>query len=170
MNPPPQKGEFVNYTPLWVWSSVRSDRSQREMLKAVVAHTQPQWQRDSLLVDVNWLIDRANSLEGLRNDAIHSPLFSVDKSFYGGSSFSDEKIAPAWWLFNPRAKSLSERANLLSEFRYCRDTTIKLADYAQLIDRALVNKRNVWPSRPSLPERQPKKLHQNQRRQTQKQA
>jgi hypothetical protein len=116
MNPPPQEGDSVNYTPLWVWSSIRSDRSQREMLKAVVAHPQTQWQRESLLKDVNWLLDEFQSLESIRNNAIHSPLVSVDKSLYG-SSFSNEKIAPVWWLFNPRARSLSERANLLSQFR-----------------------------------------------------
>jgi hypothetical protein len=156
MNPPPKEGDAVNYLPLQIWSSIKSDRAQREMLKTAINHLQIDWNRRTLVVELNWLVDRANDLEDLRNDAIHSPLFSVDKSLYGTWAGS-EKIAPAWWLFNPRAKKLSERTNLLSTFRYCRDTAIILADYAQLIDQALINPGHAWPGRPSLPNNPPKK-------------
>jgi hypothetical protein len=97
-------------------------------------------------------VSNYDKLENARNDAVHSPLFQVDRSLYGSVSIP-EKIAPAWWLFNQRARNLSKRTNLLSEFRYCRDAAIVLADYAQLIDAALANKGNAWPKKPTMPHR-----------------
>jgi len=158
MNPPPMEGSFVNYTPLHVWASIKSDRTQRDMLKAISQHPPSFWNRSEIKTDVGWLVDRASELEILRNDAVHSPLFSASKYLYGGFVLNTgEKIAPAYWLFNPRAVNLSKRANLLIEFRYCRDCAIRLADYAQLMDGALANARRAWPNRPSLPNRQGKK-------------
>jgi hypothetical protein len=154
MNPPPMEGDTVNYTPLHVWASIKSDRTQREMLKAISKHPPTFWNRPEINTDVCWLVNRASELENLRNDAIHSPLFSVSKSIYGGFDLNPrEKVAPAYWLFNPRAINLSKRENLLTEFRYCRDLAITLADYAQLIDRSLINQRGAWPNRPPLPNR-----------------
>jgi hypothetical protein len=161
-NPPPQPGDRVNYIPLRIWASIKSDRIQREILRTVINHSQTNWGRDRMTKDLIWLIDKANSLEDSRNDAVHSPLFSVDKSLY---ETGPEKIAPARRLFNPRASKLSERSNLLKEFRYCRDAAIKLADYAQLIDRALVNPGRTWPDKPSLPIRPPRKAPQDRPRQ-----
>jgi hypothetical protein len=130
------------------------------MLKAVVQHSRNHWGRDKMRDDLTWLIDRAISLEDKRNDAIHAPLFAVNKSIYGEMPAS-EPIAPAWWLKNPRAKALSESKNLLGQFKYCRDTAITLSDYAKAIDGALVNPQRTWPKRPSLPEKQPKKAPQD---------
>jgi hypothetical protein len=157
MNPPPMAGDTVNYTPLHVWASIKSDRTQRDMLKAISKHPPAFWNKSEIKTDVGWLVDRASELEILRNDAVHSPLFSVSKSLYGGFVLNPgEPIAPAYWLFNPRAVKLSKRTNLLIEFRYCRDYAIRLADYAQLIDRSLVNPRGEWPHKPSLPTRKGK--------------
>jgi hypothetical protein len=103
-----------------------------------------------------WLIDRVNSLEDTRNDAAHAPLFNTERSIYGLAEGS-EKISPASWLFNPRALKLSQRENLLREFRYCRDAAIILSDYARAIDRALINPKSPWPKKPALPNRPPKK-------------
>ena len=155
MNPRPQAGDSVDYTPLRVWASVKSDRTQREMLKAVILNSNKYWGRDRMRVELRWLIDRAAELENSRNDAVHSPLFVVDKSLYG-LSFTGKKVAPAYWLFNPRAANLAKREDLLNEFRYCRDEAIILADYAQSIDRALINPKSAWPDRPLLPNRQKK--------------
>jgi hypothetical protein len=154
MNPSPMAGDIVNYTPLHVWASIKSDRTQRDMLKAISKHPPAFWNRSEIETEIGWLVDRASELENLRNDAIHSPLFSVSKSMYGGFDLNPrEKVAPAYWLFNPRAVNLSKRENILIEFRYCRDYAITLADYAQLIDRSLINRRGAWPNRPPLPNR-----------------
>jgi hypothetical protein len=52
-------------------------------------------------------------------------------------------VAPATWLANPRATSLSERKNLLAEFRHWRDRAIDLSDHVGERSAALAN-----PSRP----------------------
>ena len=158
---PPSAGDSINYLPLRVWHSIKSDRSQRDMLQATVKHLSVDWGRPRLVCDANWLIDQSTKLEGARNDTIHSPLFSVDKSLYG-STEARERIAPAWWQFNPKAISLMKRENLLGEFRYCRDVAIMLSDYARQIDAALINRLRPWPSRPSLPNRKPKNTLQGQ--------
>ncbi len=74
---PPQAGDFVSYTALWVWRSIKTDRMQRDMLKAAVDHPSEQWNRPKLTEDVNWLVDKVTSLEDARNDAIHTPLFAT---------------------------------------------------------------------------------------------
>jgi hypothetical protein len=163
MSPPPQEGDFVNYTPLLVWHSVRSDRSQREMLRAAALNPQADWKRPSAREDIKWLLDQAAKLEDARNDAVHSPLFIVDRSLYGLAG-SGQPVAPAWWLSNPRAGKLSKRADLLSEFRYCRDTALALADFAQAMDGALVNQPRLWPERPALPNRDKYVVRRRKRR------
>jgi len=160
---PPQAGDVVRYTALRVWHAVKSDRSQRDMLKASINHQTVDWGRPKFVEDANWLLARVESLETTRNDAIHSPLFHTERSLYGtafGASSPDEKIAPAAWLFNPRATSLARRGHLLNELRYCRDYAIKLSDFARAIDSALVNRgtAKVWPDRPSIPKRGKQKV------------
>jgi hypothetical protein len=165
---PPQAGDRVDYAPLWVWHSIRSDRTQKEMLRALIDHTTTDWGRPNFKADTKQLIVMATALEGARNDAIHSPLFSTDKSLYGSAyrAGANEKVAPAAWQFNPRAVSLAKRQNLLGEFRYCRDTAIALSDYARAIDVALMNPARPWPDKPSLPTRSPKTVRQDRQRQT----
>jgi hypothetical protein len=167
MSPRPLVGAFVHREPLFVWYAIRSDRSQREMLKAAVNHLTIDWERPLLVVETNWIIDRANELENWRNDAIHSPLFFAE----GLGAISDKSgiksyangIKPAYWQFNPRAINLAKRDDLLAEFRFCRDTAITLADYAHLIDLALINyPTRSWPERPKLPNRKPRKTPPSQ--------
>jgi hypothetical protein len=154
MNGPPQAGDIVDYRPLRVWHAIRSDRSQKDMLRAVIAADNQidYWKRPLFAGDVRWLLGEAENLEYARNDAIHSPLFYIDRSIYG-LSYPGKKIAPAAWLFNPRAVGLAKRADLLSEFRYCRDMAITLSDFAREIDSALIHPKRPWPRRPRLPTR-----------------
>jgi hypothetical protein len=152
MNGPPHAGDIVDYRPLRIWHAVKSDRYQKEMLRAVVAHSHIDWKRSTLVDDVKWLLGQAENLENGRNDAIHSPLFFVERSLYG-LTHPGKKIAPSDWLFNPRAVSLAKRKDLLAEFRYCRDAAISLSDYAREMDAALINPRQPWPGRPRLPNR-----------------
>lgn len=149
---PPQAGDFVDYRPLRIWHAIRSDRSQKDMLRAILVHYRVDWKRPTFIDDVKWLLGAAEGLENARNDAIHSPLFFVERSLYGISHLG-KKVAPADWLFNPRAVSLAKRADLLAEFRYCRDTAITLSDYAREMDSALLHPRRPWPGRPRLPNR-----------------
>src|SRR5271166_6322302 len=75
MSPRPVEGAFVHSEALHVWHAIKSDRSQREMLKTAINHLTIDWQRPKLVGETNWLVDRANELANWRNDAIHSPLF-----------------------------------------------------------------------------------------------
>jgi hypothetical protein len=149
---PPQAGDTVDYRPLRIWQAVKSDRYQKDMLRAVIEHSKIDWKRPKFVDDAKWLLKEAINLENSRNDAIHSPLFYVDRSLYG-LSHPGKKIAPAAWLFNPRAVSLAKRVDLLAEFRYCRDAAMALSDFARELDSALVNPGRPWPDRPRLPNR-----------------
>jgi hypothetical protein len=162
MNPPAVAGDSVNYNPIFAWAAINSDRAQRGMLEAVIKRSRTNWGRLTMREDLEWLVKEANALEDQRNDAIHSPLFYVDPSLYGATSTSG-KVAPAPWLFNRRASKLIERADLLREFRYCRDAAIVLADYAQQLNTALTNRGAPWPSKPPLPSRPPKATPRSQR-------
>ena len=156
MSPRPVEGAFVHHEPLFVWHAIRSDRSQREMLKAAVNHLTIDWQRPLLVAETNWIVDRANELENWRNDAIHSPLFFAE----GLGAILGSGVRPASWQFNPRALGLAKRDDLLAEFRFCRDMAITLADYTHLIDLALINfPKRSWPGRPELPNRKPRKSY-----------
>jgi hypothetical protein len=58
-NPPPQPGDRVNYIPLRIWASIKSDRIQREILRTVINHSQTNWGRDRMTKDLIWLVDKA---------------------------------------------------------------------------------------------------------------
>lgn len=164
---PPMAGDFVDYTPLMVWHSVKSDRQQRVMLKAAVGFDGDKsgrtiyfdgFNRPQFADDVRWLLIECDKLEDARNNAIHSPLFSTVafRIGLGAAIQASEPVRPAYWQFNPRAVSLDKRKNLLSEFRYCRDMAMFLADYAHLMDSALTHPQRPWPKRSTPPNREPK--------------
>ncbi len=160
MSEPPQEGDFINYAPLRVWHSLRADLSQREMLRAAIQYSSTNWGRPRFKEDGIWLVNKATDLSYIRNDAIHAPLFIKDKSLWGMAAKHNETVAPASWLFNPRAAGLEaglikRNTNLLAEFAYCHNLAIVLADYADDITRALINRQRSWPDRPRLPNRQP---------------
>ena len=157
MSPRPVEGAFFYHESLFVWNAVKSDRIQREMLKAAVNHLITDWERPKLVGEANWLIDRANELADWRNDAIHFPLIVLAKEL---GAVSGRNVRPANYQFNPRAISLTKREDLLAEFRFCRDYAITLADYAHLIDLALINSQigRQWPERPQLPKRKVSKI------------
>ncbi len=161
----PQPGDAFDYQALHVWHSIKSDRSQREMLKAAVDSSSPKWSRTEFRKDVKWLLKEATKIEDARNDAVHSPLIAVDNSFYNLVFKKKEPVAPAWNSFNPRAAKLRKKENLLNEFRYCRDASIVISDFARDVHRALINPQLPWPDRPRLPSRTKKSVPRDQPRQ-----
>jgi hypothetical protein len=74
MSPPPLTA-FAHREALFVWYSIKSDRSQREMLKAAANNLTIDWRQPALVDEINWTINKADRLEDWRNDAVHSPLF-----------------------------------------------------------------------------------------------
>jgi hypothetical protein len=153
MSPPPLETAFAHREALFVWYSIKSDRSQREMLKAAANNLTIDWHQPALVDEINWTINKADRLEDWRNDAVHSPLFLNRAE--GLARGIPRGIRPASWQFNPRAIKLEKRQDLLNEFKFCRDFAIALADYTHLIDIALINPHRPWPDRPILPNRRP---------------
>jgi hypothetical protein len=130
---------------LAVWNAIKSDRAQRAMLVAALkAKNDSHHIHSKMSVDVTWICQRADALEDLRNDAIHSPLWGVPIA--KGAS-----VQPVAGLGNIRATKLQNK-NLLAEFRWCRDSATQLRNFAMKIDAALSG-RGSWPEKPKLPVR-----------------
>jgi hypothetical protein len=146
---PPLAGEMVNYTPTYIWHSIKSDRAQREMLEAAIKHSRLS-NGNNLSQDGLWLAGRVGSLEDRRNDILHSPLIPLS---IGKDS---TKIVPNKFGKNPRAEKLDTAADLLEEIQSARDNATLLSDYAQRLVAALLNAGAPWPNKPSLQGRRPK--------------
>jgi hypothetical protein len=137
-------GGMVNQF-LAVWSAIKSDRAQRDMLVAALKSKIDLHPLHSKMSDdVIWICGQANTLEDLRNDAIHSPL-------WGSPAGKGASVQPLATFGNVRASKLLNK-NLLAEFRWCRDSATRLRDFAMKIDAALSG-RAPWPDRPKLPAR-----------------
>jgi hypothetical protein len=146
--------------PLAVWHSVRTDHSKRRMLLSALSEL-PEGEkakRDKLISEIKWILDAADKLEGIRDDAAHTPLYhypplsskkALTKLIASGV-FADD-------TFNhPRAHTINQKKkNLLTEFEYARARAVALRDYTMAIDLAWGNAQLPWPDRPSLPEREP---------------
>lgn len=145
----PMAGDMVNRVPTRIWYSIKSDRSQRDMLEAAVINSRLSEGND-LAKSGKWLCDKVGELENRRNDILHSPLILYHKGT------SSRAIIPNTFSGNPRAKSLAGTDNLLDEFRSACQNAILLSDYAQGLVSALLNSRSPWPNKPSLQGRRPK--------------
>ena len=137
------------YTALSAWHAVRSDLTQRQMLKAAAAHRAersepeiaPLWRA---LVD---LVDKVNKLSDKRNDAIHAPfVFVIDM---GRDVMS---VQPLDFLGNKRAGKLANR-ELLTEFQWYRRSGSVLAKYANVLHYAFNDPNYQLPQKPILPTR-----------------
>jgi hypothetical protein len=125
---------------------VEEDRAQRDMLLAAAENTFRGAIPTTFHEDVKWLCDRTTSLEDLRNDALHSP--------YWGNIIRESEVIvmPNINLGHIRAQKLFPK-NILTEFRYCRDSAIFLSKFAWKMDCALSDCTLPWPDKPVLPAR-----------------
>ncbi len=139
-------GGYVNQF-LAVWHALKSDRSQRDILAASISShlNLPDDERLKVKKEVEWICGQANTLEDKRNDALHSPLWSMDRGL------PKPTVSPLVGLGHVRANKLLGK-NLLKEFRWCRDGATVLRDYALQLDEALTRGEPL-PNRPSLPNR-----------------
>jgi hypothetical protein len=152
-----------------LWNSSNLDRPKREMLKAAVV-TCPQddlrrW--PTLKDDLLWVMHQTDVLEDARNTAIHSPLFcQITLTPPDGLTVV---VTPGVHRQNPRALRLAKK-DLLTEFRWCRDSCMTLSHYVGGIMAVVVWYREYgdnpiilpWPKRPSLPNRGQKKTRRTQ--------
>lgn len=132
---------------LAVWHAIKVDRTQREMLLAAIRSNNWGSIPANLEDDIEWICARANAVENIRNDSLHSPLLAFKKESGGFS------ILPVTGFGHVRAKNLSNAKNILKEFRWCRDAATCLSLFAEKIDDAVMDPMRPWPNRPQLPNR-----------------
>lgn len=125
-----------------IWHAINSDRAQREILKDLTKLEALGFDLSKeIRREINWVIDKTNNLENIRNDFIHTTFaISEDKAFTlhlgqhkRGLSFEGRDIqAEADWLFG--------RTSILS-------------DYSTQITNAIRRPNEPLPERPLLPNR-----------------
>jgi hypothetical protein len=150
--------------PIGIWNTVEYDRPKRKLLLAALKGCTPSETQvhPSMVDEIEWIIIKANELEDVRNDAIHSPLTLVPKYFV--KQFGTTSVVPDDALDNRRAVKLSKKArnDFLEEFKWCYRCTIVLRDYASQIEYAYGGSVRFgaafpWPRRPAWPTRSQKK-------------
>ncbi len=151
--------------PLALWHAVRSDLSKRQMLKIAIGEI-PDGElgsRDKLVGEIKWTLKKADELEGIRDDAAHTPLYhyphipgdNILAKVLPTGVFADSAMG------NPRAHRINiENKNLVAEFKYAHERVLILRDYAMAIDFAWGNERLPWPERPKLPNPPPRNAPQ----------
>jgi hypothetical protein len=137
-------GGFVNPA-MSIWNALKVDRSQRDILKAAANAQTLNGGSKELAKEIKWICDRTDTIEDLRNDALHSPLWGIVVAKKKPS------IQPVSGLGHVRAAKLQGK-DLLVEFNWCRATAIALRDYATKLDLAFCRNEPL-PSRPVLPVR-----------------
>jgi hypothetical protein len=152
-----------------LWHSVRNDQGKRRLLRAAVQKlTESEiGRRDKLVDEIIWILDKADILEGYRDDSAHTPLqyvkgdlLNLAKAFGIAELYLQSiKVTPNTSFQNPRASNIEQKQkDLLIEHKYARERVLVLRDYVIAIDHAWSNAGLPWPSRPSLPERKPNRV------------
>lgn len=149
----PAPGDSIDWTPTYVWHTIKSDRTQRDMLDAAFKHSavlNAHKLKNELTTLGTWLFEACRKLEDRRNDAVHSSLILTthEKGI--------KEVVPNLFMKNPRAEKLSKLEDLLAELHCTRDNIIKLFFFAQQLHSALINPAAPLPDKPELPGRRPK--------------
>jgi hypothetical protein len=141
---------------LAVWHTINSDRNQRGVLVAAaendINRPASDMRHKELVDKIKWICGQANTLEDLRNDSLHSQLIA-----------RGQQVAPMSGLGHIRAGKLQGKADLLAEFRRCRDGAKRLTEYVRAIDDALANGTPL-PDNLRLPPRGGTKVRKRPRR------
>lgn len=153
--------------PLGLWNSVEFDRPKRKLLRVLLEATTPlkRHQFPKMFDDITWILNKAEVLEDMRNNAVHAPLTEVGNPLLTGILYGKERVVlPNRILGNNRAKKLAQK-DILQEFRLCRKTASMLRDFTFAVERALsVGPNHAWPGRPSLPTLRARKTHRRAQR------
>jgi hypothetical protein len=161
-----------------IWHSSNLDRAARGMLEASLEEIPLRWPVGfpNAVSEIEWLLKRCNSLEDDRNNLIHAPLVMLGGKPKKRENYADKlaralvgeqpmRILPFSILGNKRAAKL-EGKDLLTEYRWCRDTALVLRDYTMSLMAILkINVPGTWPERPREPNRGHKKSRQGRPRQ-----
>ena len=148
---------------LILWHSVRNDIGKRRLLRATLGtlSEEERSKRPQLVEEAEWILDRADKLEGMRDDSAHTPLLFTTLDFLSTPDvlsvpdILESRVTPHAGFHNPRALRMTEK-DLLIEYEYARGRMTTLRDYVIAIDAAWSNAPLPWPGRPHLPERKPR--------------
>jgi hypothetical protein len=125
----------------YVWDSTPSDRSQREMLRAVIKSNHTRKKGDKLaaelVTEIEWLLRECDILAEQRNNAIHSVYMPVEKK---------GAITTAFLPFSKRTAIMGQKADPLAELLVYRTKAGVLARFA---GELAAHKESV-PKRPKL--------------------
>jgi hypothetical protein len=140
-----------------IWYSIRSDRGQRGLIRAIAKLNKETGDMSAVVFKrVEWLLGECENLANKRDEVIHAPLISTAK----------DGIYPNAYTGNPIAKRLLNK-ELLSEFRWCRDTGMALTDFAMKLHLHIVMPDTAFgplPEIPSMPNRGQKRSRPSQPR------
>lgn len=132
--------------PFAVWHSSKSDRGQRDMLRALIDLDAVGYDLNSKnREEVRWILGQVNTLEDLRNDAIHSPMLNAPDRPGGVGVMAHE-------FGHQRAKKLANK-DLVREFNWFYDSVVVLNNYAADIAWSLTPRSAPFPERPQMPSR-----------------
>lgn len=135
-------------TPAAIWNALISDRSQREILDAVIKLNAIGYNIPKpLRAEMEWVLERAIKYEEWRNNLLHSPIFKDGPN----------EIIAWHHLGNKRAKKL-EGKDVLRIARWFYRSVIILREYTENLieafDLILMKAPNAsLPKRPLLPNR-----------------
>ena len=136
---------------LAIWYSTTNERTQRDMLKAAFdASNAERWKPfPAAADDFDWLLDKLNTLAGIRNNAIHAPC----SLYIGGGDAGSLEMGASFFQGHPRAKELQGR-RILTELAWCEDYAENLTRFVAKLESAIASTAGYpWPSRPPLPSR-----------------
>jgi hypothetical protein len=140
---------------LAVWYALKTDRAQRDILLAAATSSRLQDAPNApntIIADIEWISNRANVVEDARNNAIHSPLWGVK---YHNETIEISPRPSAVAQGHVRARRLAGIQDLLAEFRWCRNASLCLAEYAFAAHISIFRGFAIpWPNRPVWPTRQ----------------
>jgi hypothetical protein len=135
-----------------IWHSVTNDRAQRDMLRAAInatGHKRLNSDLPKAKDDINWLLDKANTVAEQRNNAVHGPM---------GLSIGSKEIelTPLAHYGHPRAVKLVGK-DILTEFAWYEQYADTLTRFARWMRTAIATDGVPWPDRPQMPMLQQKK-------------
>jgi hypothetical protein len=162
-----------NFGQIWAaWNAIPVDRLQRAMIREIARekygpspHREKRNKRDSLLwKEIEWVLERADSLGRKRDDAAHVPLMmhvlGEDRAL-----FMPERVTR-----HPIAIRL-QWANVIEEFALYREQASVLTQFVYALREHLQGgRRGALPKRPQWPTQRPKAGHKSSRRQARPKA
>ena len=126
-----------------VWNALKSDRSQRDILRAALQSNQQGLEPD-FVKGVTWILDQAEKVAFRRNNAIHAPCMVQITD-------GPIEIAPNYFKGNPQALNLKDK-DISLEFEWYEKSAECLSRYSQHLREVKASaKAHFFKRPPTLP-------------------